>query len=277
MAASANIAWAVETALARGLDLDFHIDYDLAADETPLAWTVVTELLRQDWVGKAAPGRTVVLGHGTRLTQVDYRWMRALKAATIKARLPLHFVGLPTSDLFMMGRLPYEPEGTQSRTPKWSSRNWVGRRLETSFARLRGTLPVPALIKEWDLNACLGANNVGNAFTPYGTGDPLSLASWGVGLYHAGTVEDAELLYSCVSWRARRAVGLEQGNESEKLEEGQRWRPMLLIRNREFIEVGARVDGEDELTNPDTNLPSSIKVPARQRLAVKDVVWDPQR
>jgi hypothetical protein len=81
--------------------------------------------------------------------------------------LPVSFVGLPTSDLFMM------------RTSEG----------------LRGTLPIIKLIKEYGLDAAISVNNVGNAFTPQGNCDPLCLAQLGVGLYQAGTQQDAELLY----------------------------------------------------------------------------------
>lgn len=50
-------------------------------------------------------------------------------------------------------------------------------------------------------DAALGINNVGNAFTPHGSCDPLSLASFGVGLYQAATKKDmALLLVSTVDW-----------------------------------------------------------------------------
>lgn len=90
--------------------------------------------------------------------------------------------------------------------------------------RVRGTLQVPRIITEYRLNATIGINNVGNAFTPQGSCDPLSIASLGVGLYQAGTQRDAEYLYvgslllrsssylltldqECVSTRAMTAIG----------------------------------------------------------------------
>jgi hypothetical protein len=50
------------------------------------------------------------------------------------------------------------------------------------------------MIKKYGLNAAIGINNVGNAFTPQGNCDPLNLASLGVSIYQAGTKADAELL-----------------------------------------------------------------------------------
>jgi hypothetical protein len=63
-----------------------------------------------------------------------------------------------------------------------------------SSERFRGTLQVPQMIKRYGLQAALGVNNVGNAFTPHGGCDPLSVASLGVGIYQAGTKTDAETL-----------------------------------------------------------------------------------
>jgi hypothetical protein len=60
---------------------------------------------------------------------------------------------------------------------------------------LRGTLPVLELIEQYGFNAAISINNVGNAFTPQGSCDPLSLAQLAVGVYQAGTKKDAELLY----------------------------------------------------------------------------------
>jgi hypothetical protein len=60
---------------------------------------------------------------------------------------------------------------------------------------VRGTLPVVEMIEKYGLEASIAVNNVGNAFTPYGNCDPLSIASLGVGLYQSGTKKGAETLY----------------------------------------------------------------------------------
>lgn len=78
----------------------------------------------------------------------------------------------------------------------------------TEIFQVRGTLQVLQMIKKYGLNAAMGINNVGNAFTPQGSCDPLSLASLGVGIYQAGTKADAELLLQCVTNRAKLAIGM---------------------------------------------------------------------
>ncbi|KAK5025541.1 hypothetical protein LTS07_005537 [Exophiala sideris] len=228
-----NIKWAVETALTRGLHLDFHLDYNLDREQSVMTWDVLQVLKEKRWKDRAQPGKAIVLGHCTRLTLCEDEEMERL-AKTIKEwQLPVHFVGLPTSDLFMMGR-------------------------STSGDRRRGTIQVLDMISR-GMDACLSVNNVGNAFTPWGTGDPIALASLGVGVYQAGTEEDAVRLYECVSTRARRAIGLESENDTVALSEGRKGE-VLLVRNEQWVGCPGHL---------------GMKIPARQWVSVRDVVWDP--
>ena len=183
-----NVEWAVRLAIRMEKHLDLHLDYNLDSDKEVLVWFVLETLKQERWVA-SNPGKTVCLGHCTRLTLFrEDEWM---ELAAKVADLPIYFVGLPTSDIFMMGR-PAEAEGPE-RVPQ---------------NQPRATLPIPWMIRSLELNACLGVNNVGNAFTPWGSADPLSVASLGVGLFQVGTAKDAQMLYECVSTRAREAIGL---------------------------------------------------------------------
>lgn len=256
-----NIQWAIETALTCSLHLDFHLDYNLDETQKPMVREVVRLLKELKWNEQAKKGKTIVLGHCTRLTLYSDAEMAALANEIKEANLPIHFVGLPTSDLFMMGR----PMATESA------------RLLKSTNRPRGTLQVLDMIHKFGVNACLSVNNVGNAFTPWGTGDPLSLASLGVGIYQAGTDEAAKALFECVSSRARRAVGLNTASALEddsdvlapestaemqdttELKEGRKGE-LLLIRNQEWVGCPGHL---------------GVKIPARQRVGTRDVVWDP--
>jgi cytosine/adenosine deaminase-related metal-dependent hydrolase len=176
-----NVEWMVDLSMEFNLHLDFHLDYNLDPEIEPLVWHVINTLQYKSWRAQTSE-KTVVLGHCTRLTLFDDdEWFR-LADAIGEAELPISFVGLPTSDLFMM-RTGQRPE-------------------------VRGTLDVPRLINKYFINASIGFNNIGNAFTPQGSCDPLMLACQGVGVYQAGTKADTELLYECVSTRARTAIGL---------------------------------------------------------------------
>ena len=257
-----NIEWAIETALKHFLHLDFHLDYNLDynldGSQKPLVWDVLRLLKEKKWTERAKPGKTIVLGHCTRLTLFSDADMAILAEEITESKLPIHFVGLPTSDLFMMGRPSQAASAEESH----------------SANRPRGTLQLLDMIKNHGLNACLSVNNVGNAFTPWGTGDPIALASLGVGIYQAGTAADANLLFECVSHRARKAIGLSTSSaltdsnstaqqvdekDSTELREGRRGE-LLLIKNKEYVACPGHL---------------GVKIPARQQVSVRDVVWDP--
>jgi cytosine/adenosine deaminase-related metal-dependent hydrolase len=173
-----NLEWIVDLAVRNGKMLDLHLDYHLDEKKRPLIWDVVRVLKETHW--QQQNNRQVTLGHCTRLTHLtDEEWVKVKEDCQ---DIPLSFVGLPTSDLFMM------------RTEQ----------------RYRGTLPIPELIQKHNVNAAIAVNNVGNAFTPQGNCDPLSIASLGIGLYSAGTKDDTNLLFDCVSCRAKASIGVEK-------------------------------------------------------------------
>lgn len=182
-----NIDWATTMAADRGVHLDFHLDYNLDGSRNTCADLVAKQLESMTLYQRNRPSSkklTVVLSHCTRLTLHSEPDWQALSQRV--QNLELYFVGLPTSDLYMMGK-PHNHEG--------------------GGERVRGTLQIPQMIQKYGIQGAIAINNVGNAFTPYGSCDPLSIASMGVGLYHAGTKQDARLLYECVSNRAIESIG----------------------------------------------------------------------
>lgn len=92
-----NVEWMVEMALREGKHLDFHLDYNLDRAQEPLVWFVIEVLKKKDWLRRAAAGKTIVLGHCTRLTLFGKEEWKRLKIEI--GELPLHFVGLPTSGI----------------------------------------------------------------------------------------------------------------------------------------------------------------------------------
>ncbi|KAI9692060.1 MAG: hypothetical protein M1820_009563 [Bogoriella megaspora] len=173
--AKQNIEWIVELTKHHKKHLDLHLDYHIDESKEPLIWFALETLKQKDWSN--ASDRTCVLGHCTRLTLFKPEEWKKLR--DMIGGMKVSFIGLPTSDLYMM-------------------------RTENG---IRGTLPIPQLIKQYGFNGAIGVNNVGNAFTPQGNCDPLGVASLGVGVYQAGAKDDAEILYQCVSERAKRAIG----------------------------------------------------------------------
>ncbi|KAL3253606.1 hypothetical protein ABHI18_009350, partial [Aspergillus niger] len=121
-----------------------------------------------------------------------------------------------------------------------------------SHDRPRGTLQVLEMINKHSLDTVIGINNVGNAFTPWGSEDPLSLACLGVGIYQAGTKANAELLYECVSTRARAAIGLSPPEASLSLNQGSRADILLFY---DVDDTGSNV--------------------SKPRHGVAGIVWDP--
>lgn len=188
-----NIDWIIALAITHHKHLDLHLDYTLDASADPQVFHVLAQLTHHNWTA-ANPGKTICLGHCTRMTLFSPADWQRLKSAI--GHLPVSFVGLPTSDMFMMAR-PGADDGGRDRK--------------------RGTLQVPWMIAH-GLRACLGVNNVGNAFTPFGGADPLGVASWGVGVYQVGTARGARVLYEAVSGRGREACGM--GGESERERRG---------------------------------------------------------
>ncbi|KAF5864021.1 hypothetical protein ETB97_008757 [Aspergillus alliaceus] len=233
-AAEQNIRWAITTALEWDKHVDFHLDYNLDPGKGALVWFVLDCLREYGWVERSR--KRVMLGHCTRFTLFGHdEWDRLAREVE---GLPVSFVGLPSSDLYMAA-----PVGSSC----CSEEERAGDR---DRDRVRGTLRVPELVKRYGLDVCLGVNNVGNAFTPWGSVDPLALACLGVGVYQAGTAQDAELLYECVSTRARAAIGLE-GDEGLWVKEG---RADLVL----FFDVDETGCGV-----------------VRPRGSVAEVVWDP--
>jgi cytosine/adenosine deaminase-related metal-dependent hydrolase len=137
-----NVRWITQLSLRHKKHLDLHLDYFLEEDKQPFIWDTLNIIKELEWVLNGGD-KQITLGHCTRLTRFRRDEWEHLRHEI--GDLPVSFVGLPTSDLFMM------------RTAE----------------NVRGTLPVIELINEHGLNAAVSINNVGNAFTPYGNCDPL--------------------------------------------------------------------------------------------------------
>lgn len=166
-----NVARILDLAEQHNLHADFHLDYNLDSDSEISLHQVLKELRERTWGDPAEPygHKHVTIGHATRLALLSKDAWRAL--AQDMNGLPVHFVGLPQSDLYMMGRRDFG-DGPS----------------------VRGTLPVTQLARELGIEVALAVNNVDNAFTPQGSADPLMLCPLGVAIFQAATPRDCETL-----------------------------------------------------------------------------------
>ncbi|KDR82778.1 hypothetical protein GALMADRAFT_134336 [Galerina marginata CBS 339.88] len=205
--AKKNIGLIFDVADAQRINhVDFHLDYNLDPNSEPLVYEVIAQATTRyrgisatephskrsttdDVVSmrdfKSACPR-ITIGHATRLQLFSAEQWRELAAAI--SDLPITFVGLPQSDMYMQGRgSKDEPLGAP-----------------------RGTLRVPYIAQHYGIEVAMSVNNVENAFTPQGSLDPLSLCAFGVGLFQAATPEDIRTLARSVSLTSKRAIGQTQ-------------------------------------------------------------------
>lgn len=170
--AKLNINTIYGLALHHGLQLDFHLDYNLDPESEPLIHHLVS-LMRPSDHSERRPHVTV--GHATRLQLFTLAEWQNL-AYSIRD-LPLTLVGLPQSDIYMQGRAN---KGSLFGVP-------------------RGTLHVPDLAKRHNLQVAMGINNIENPFTPQGSVDPLSLCSFGTAIFQTATSQDLHTLVVSIS------------------------------------------------------------------------------
>jgi hypothetical protein len=167
--AKKNVGFVLGLAQQHDLHADFHLDYNLDPHSEPLIYEVISQLRARGWDQFKQNGKLVTIGHATRLALFLHKEWREL--SHLIANLPIHFVGLPQSDLYMMGRNPGD-----GNLP------------------IRGTLPVIYLAKEHGIEVAMAVNNVDNAFTPQGSVDPLMLCPLGVAAFQAATPQDCLIL-----------------------------------------------------------------------------------
>ncbi|KAH9950574.1 Metallo-dependent hydrolase [Amylocystis lapponica] len=176
-----NITLILDVAYEHGLHADFHLDYNVDPSSEPLIWYLLDELRTRIRAGRWHANAHVCIGHATRLTLFSAEEWTRFRDTVDADHLPVTLVGLPPSDLYMMGR-------QLSPSP-------------------RTTLDVPRLAREYGLKVGMAVNNVENAFTPQGPVDPLALCPLGIAVFQAGTRRDCWSLLEAVTVNARQAIG----------------------------------------------------------------------
>ncbi|GJJ07829.1 hypothetical protein Clacol_002034 [Clathrus columnatus] len=177
-----NIDYVFELALENRLHIDFHLDYNLDPNASPMIHYVIDLARKSRWTERMK-GKHITIGHAPRLCLFTPEEFKQLQDAIDD--LPITFVGLPQTDMYMLGR--------------------------EEHIKPRGTLHVPNMVKKYGLNVAMSINNIGNAFTPQGSADPLALCAFGVAIFQTGLPNDCEILFDSVSNTSKRAVGVRCG------------------------------------------------------------------
>jgi cytosine/creatinine deaminase len=161
-------------ALARQYDRPLSFHQDFADDATDLS----IEYLAARTIGEGMQGR-VEIGHATALGALPPD--RLARIAERLCEADISVVTLPMTDLHLGGRH------------------------DTRNVR-RALAPVRALL-DAGVNVAAGANNIRNAFTPFGTGDPLLTAFLLVPTAHLGGADTLPRVLDLVTTNAARAIG----------------------------------------------------------------------
>jgi cytosine deaminase len=153
--------------------IDLHADFS----DDPKDLTILE--IAEHTIARGMQGQ-VAVGHMTSLGSVPVQEARKIAAKIAQANI--HVICLPATDLYLNGR------GDAERVR-------------------RGLTPVKLLLEE-GVNIVFGSNNIRNAFTPFGSGDPLDIALLLAHTAQMGTEHEAGVLLEMASNRAARVLQL---------------------------------------------------------------------
>jgi cytosine deaminase len=155
------------------LPVDLHVDFSDNPEQLAIK-DVIQATRKYDMKGK------VSVGHLTSLGAVERE--EAQRIAADIAEAGIHVISLPLTDLYLNGR-------------------------ENRKGDYRGLTPISILL-EHGVNVIYGSNNVQNAFTPFGTTDPLDVGLLLAQTSHLGSASDARQLIHMATAGAAEALGL---------------------------------------------------------------------
>ncbi|WP_143757748.1 amidohydrolase family protein [Paenibacillus sp. FSL H7-0326] len=155
------------------LPLDFHADFSLDPCDRGIM-QIARRTKEFGYEGRVAAGHVTSLGAMPR--------EEAVLCAQQIAESGVHIITLPATDLYMNGRQ------------------------DTDNVR-RGLTPVRLLLEQ-GVNVLYGANNIRNAFTPFGTGNVMDIAWLLAHTAYMGSENDAKLLVKMGTTLAAQVLGM---------------------------------------------------------------------
>ena len=178
-ATQVHIDTVFDLAQRHGLDIDMHADF---ADDASDPRFAAAAYIARKTIDTGYQGH-VTLGHVTSLGALSHEHAAEVIALLSEARI--HIVTLPATDLYLGGRK------------------------EVTLNRRRTLTPVQAL-RRAGVNVAFASNNIRNAFTPFGSADPLQM---GLLLAHAaqlGSPDDQAFVLDMCTQNAAGVMGLDK-------------------------------------------------------------------
>ncbi|WP_313637138.1 amidohydrolase family protein [Paenibacillus sp.] len=165
--------------------LDLHQDFKDDFEGSTIEY-VCDKTIKEGYLGK------VSVGHLTSLGALEPE--RLFKIANKMAEAGISVMCLPATDLHLGGR--------------------------NDVRNVRRALTPVRVLRDAGVNVCLCVNNIRNAFTPYGNGDPLQVAMLAIPVAHLGGADDIGTVLPMLTTNTAKALGitdygLEVGNSAD--------------------------------------------------------------
>lgn len=171
--ADKHIDFVFELAKKYGRPIDFHQDFKDDAENLTI------EYICDKTIAEGMQGM-VSVGHLTALAALPPDELEPIRRKMSDAKISV--MCLPATDLHL-----------GARNDRYNVRRTV-----TPVRKLRDA----------GINVCFAANNIRNAYTPYGTGDLFQIAMLGIPVCHLGGAQDLPSVLPMMATNAAKAIGL---------------------------------------------------------------------
>ncbi|WP_235599982.1 amidohydrolase family protein [Alkalihalobacillus trypoxylicola] len=156
-------------------DIDLHTDFSDNPEEL-----AILDVIK--WTNKYKMQGRVSVGHLTSLASIEQKKARAIAVEIAKSGITV--IALPLTDFYLNGR-------------------------KDEQAVRRGVTPVKLLLEE-GVNVIYGSNNIQNAFTPYGEGNPIDAGALLAQVHYFYNDVEMKQLLDMITYKAANALGFNQ-------------------------------------------------------------------